>query len=177
MRRRPSAAAAVAGTFTYTPAVGTVLNAGQGQTLVVSFMPSDTADYNNATASVLINVAPAPLTVIVNGANKVYGQPNPAFTVSYNGFVNGDSASSLGGTLAFSTTATPASDVGSYDVTASGLSAINYAITYVMGSLSISPAAQTIAWSTPADISYGTPLERRNWTPPSPGRVRPRPAR
>ena len=48
--------------------------------------------------------------------------------------------------------------MGSYGVATSGLSAINYAITYIMGSLSISPAAQTIAWSTPADISYGTPL-------------------
>ena len=133
MRRRPSAATAVAGTFTYTPAAGTVLNAGQSQTLAVSFTPTDTADFNNATASVLINVAPAPLTVTVNNASKVYGQPNPAFSVTYSGFVNGDTASSLGGTLAFSTAATSASDVGSYDVTASGLTSSNYAITYVDG--------------------------------------------
>ena len=148
----------VAGAFTYTPAAGTLLNAGQGQTLAVSFTPSDTADFNNATASVLINVTPAPLTVIVNGASKVYGQPNPAFSVSYNGLVNGDTAGSLGGTLSFSTAATSASDVGSYDVTASGMSASNYAITLDPGSLTVIPAAQTIAWSTPADISYGTPL-------------------
>ncbi len=152
------AGSAVAGTFTYTPAAGIVLNAGTGQPLSVSFTPSDTADFNNATATVLINVAPAPLTVIVNGASRVYGQLNPSFTVSYNGFVNGDMANSLGGTLAFSTEASPASDVGSYDVTASGLSASNYAITYIQGLLTISPAAQTIAWSTPADISYGTSL-------------------
>ena len=58
----------------------------------------------------------------------------------------------------FSTTATAASDVGTYNVTASGLSTANYAITDITGSLSISPAAQTITWSTPADITYGTPL-------------------
>jgi hypothetical protein len=42
---------AVAGTFSYNPALGTVLTAGT-QTLTVTFIPSDTADYN----------APAPVT-------------------------------------------------------------------------------------------------------------------
>jgi hypothetical protein len=50
----------VPGSFTYSPAQGKVLNAGQGQTLTVSFTPSDTTDYTTATASVVINVAPAP---------------------------------------------------------------------------------------------------------------------
>ena len=36
------ATASVPGTFTYTPAVGTVLEAGNGQTLSVSFVPTDT---------------------------------------------------------------------------------------------------------------------------------------
>ena len=148
----------VAGTFTYAPALGANLNAGQAQTLAVTFAPSDTSDFNNTTASVLINVAPAPLTVIVNNVSKVYGEPNPGLTVSYNGFVNGDTPSSLGGNISFNTMATSASDVGSYDVTVSGLSASDYAITYANGSLSVSPAAQTISWSNPADIIYGTPL-------------------
>ena len=145
-------------TFTYTPALGTVLHAGAGQVLAVTFNPADAATFNNATGSVLTTVLPAPLTVTVNDASKVYGQPNPAFGVQYSSFVNSDTANSLGGTLAFSTAATPTSDVGSYDVTASGLSSTNYAIGYVTGALSITPADQTIAWSTPADITYGTPL-------------------
>jgi hypothetical protein len=148
----------VAGAFTYTPAAGTVLNAGANQILAVTFTPSDTADYNNATASVPINVLPAHLTISVNGANKFYGQPNPPFGVTYSGFVNGDTSSSLAGTLTFSTTATPTSDVGPYDVTASGLSSNNYTITYVKGTLIIAAAAQTIQWSAPADITYGTAL-------------------
>ena len=36
------------GTFTYTPAAGTVLKAGTGQTLSVSFTPTDTTDYTTA---------------------------------------------------------------------------------------------------------------------------------
>ena len=47
---------AVDGTFTYSPAAGTVLQAGAGQTLSVSFAPADAANFNSASASVLINV-------------------------------------------------------------------------------------------------------------------------
>jgi ELWxxDGT repeat protein len=46
----------VAGTFAYSPAVGTKLNAGADQQLNVTFTPTDTLNYNNATASVLVDV-------------------------------------------------------------------------------------------------------------------------
>jgi hypothetical protein len=67
-----NATANVAGAFVYTPPAGTVLHAGAGQTLSTNFTPAETADYNTATASVLIDVskatpaltwaAPAPIT-------------------------------------------------------------------------------------------------------------------
>ena len=43
------------GTFAYTPAAGTVLDAGS-QTLSVTFTPTDTTDYTTATATATINV-------------------------------------------------------------------------------------------------------------------------
>ncbi len=52
----------VAGTFTYTPAAGTVLAIGNNQTLSVSFTPTDTTDFTSATASVTINVTAAATT-------------------------------------------------------------------------------------------------------------------
>ncbi|MEI7902905.1 MAG: hypothetical protein WCK89_21885, partial [bacterium] len=42
-----AACGGVAGTFTYTPPAGTVLPAGVGQTLSVSFTPADTESYNS----------------------------------------------------------------------------------------------------------------------------------
>jgi hypothetical protein len=51
-----NAIASVPGTFVYTPPSGTVLNAGPGQTLSVTFTPTDTANYTTATKSVTINV-------------------------------------------------------------------------------------------------------------------------
>ncbi len=50
------ASANVPGTFTYSPPLGTLLHAGNGQTLSVTFTPDDTTDYNTATAMATINV-------------------------------------------------------------------------------------------------------------------------
>jgi hypothetical protein len=68
------AIASVPGTFAYTPAVGTVLHAGYGQTLEVSFTPTDAADYAGDTAEVLINVAQAQTTISwTNPADIIHG--------------------------------------------------------------------------------------------------------
>jgi len=55
-RTQLNATASVPGTFVYTPSAGAVLNAGTGQTLSVTFTPTDTANYTPATASVAITV-------------------------------------------------------------------------------------------------------------------------
>ena len=79
-----NATANVAGTFIYTPALGTLLNVGSGQALNVDFTPTDAANYNTATKTVLINVF---LGVGLEGGvdNKIIVYPNPvvdAFQVS-----------------------------------------------------------------------------------------------
>ena len=76
------ATANVPGTFAYTPAAGTVLTAGNDQTLSVTFTPTDTTDYTTATATAFINVLQATPTITwANPANIVYGtalSANPA---------------------------------------------------------------------------------------------------
>ena len=57
-----NATANVAGTFTYSPAAGTVLGAGS-QTLSVTFTPTDTANYRTATASVTLTVNQSALSI------------------------------------------------------------------------------------------------------------------
>ena len=65
---------AVAGTPTYTPAPGTILSAGNGQTLSVSFVPTDTTDYTTATATAMINVnKSAPIITWADPADITYG--------------------------------------------------------------------------------------------------------
>ena len=91
-----------------------------------------------------LTVTPAPLTITVNAANKVYGQPNPGFSVNYAGLVNGDTPSVLSGILSFTTSATDSSSAGNYAVCGSGLSDSNYTISYVAGNLTVTPASLTI---------------------------------
>ena len=73
------AGSTVPGIIVYSYGSGTVLNAGANQTLSATFTPSDPTTFSPATATVSINVNPAPLTVTVNNASKVYGDPNPTF--------------------------------------------------------------------------------------------------
>ena len=68
-----NATAGVPGVFVYTPAAGTVLNAGNGQTLSVVFTPSS-PNYATVSASVSINVLKAtPIVVWDNPADITYG--------------------------------------------------------------------------------------------------------
>jgi hypothetical protein len=57
--------------------------------------------------------------------------------VRYSGFANGDTAASLTTPPTISTTATTASAVGTYPITASGAVSANYTISYVNGSLTV----------------------------------------
>jgi hypothetical protein len=52
----------VAGTFTYSPAAGTVLPVGS-QTLSATFTPSNTSNYTTATASVMLTVNPVATSI------------------------------------------------------------------------------------------------------------------
>jgi hypothetical protein len=99
----------VPGTFTYTPAAGTVLNAGAGQTLSVEFTPDDAVNYTTASAMVTIDVGLAPLTVAANPASRGYWNSDPSFTGVVNGVVSGDDI-----TAVFVTTTTTSSPAGIY---------------------------------------------------------------
>ncbi len=97
-------------------------------------------DYTITFTGANFKITPAPLTIAVNNASKVYGAPIPAFTASYSGFVNGDSAASLVAPRSLSTTATATSPVGVYPIAATGASSNDYTITYVPGTLTIAKA-------------------------------------
>ncbi len=145
------ATASVPGTFAYSPASGTVLEAGS-TTLSVTFTPTDTADYRTVTATTTIDVIPAPLTIMALDATKVAGQPNPAFSLQYSGFVLGQGPSNLSGTLTFSTPATSASPAGSYPIIPGGLSSPDYAVRFVSGTLLVTPSI------SPGGRSGSTPV-------------------
>ncbi len=114
----------------------------------------------NATA---LTIAPATLTETANAVAQVYGMAMPTFTGSVSGFVLGQTeATATAGALVFGTTATAASNVGSYAISGSGLTANhgNYDIVQAPGNsmaLTISPA--TLVYTANAvDQTYGTAI-------------------
>ncbi|HZY90496.1 MAG TPA: Ig-like domain repeat protein, partial [Gemmataceae bacterium] len=150
------ASASIAGSFTYTPGAGAVLHAGAGQTLSVLFTPTDAAHYGSVTQTVVLNVTPATLTVTADNQSKVYGAAVPALTVSYTGFVNGDTAAVLGGAPSLTTTATQYSAPGGYPITVGvgGLADADYSFQFVNGTLTVGKAATGTALA----VSALTPL-------------------
>jgi hypothetical protein len=105
-----------------------------------------------------LTITPATLLVTANAATKVYGQANPAFTASISGFVNGENASVISGSPNLTSTATTASGVGSYTITAAqgNLSAANYTFTFQDGTLVVTPATLVVT-ADPATKIYGQP--------------------
>ena len=70
----------------------------------------------------------------------------PTLTATYTGFVNGDTSANLTTTPNLSTPATAASQVSGspYPITVSGAVDADYNITYVNGTLTVTPVALTI---------------------------------
>ena len=121
-----NASTTVPGTFTYVPAAGTVLGAGSGQTLAVSFAPTDTANYNAASKSVSINVIKASQTISFGTlADKTFGEADFAVgaTVS-SGLIVSFSAS---GNCTVSAGTVHITGAGSCTITASQAGNGNYA--------------------------------------------------
>gem|GEM_PF-1312122 len=112
-----------------------ILGAGR-DTIVVSQWDNNvypTADSNRVT----FQVAPALLTVTAADASRLYGVPDPVFTASYSGFVNGDDSTVLTLRPVLATTATLYSLPGNYPIQPGGGLASNYVFAYNSGTLKI----------------------------------------
>ncbi len=105
-----------------------------------------------------LTIDPAVLTFTANAASRVYGGSNPRFTGTLTGFVNGETQrTATTGTMVFTTTATAASDVGSYAISGSGLSAQNYIFAQAASNdtaLTITPRPLAVAASARTRV-YG----------------------
>jgi gliding motility-associated-like protein len=131
-------------TISYGP--GAEAGAAMG-TYVSSISPSsatggtfNSGNYTITYVSGNIIVSPAPLTITADNKTKVFGTQNPALTVSYKGFVNNEGPDQLTSQPVINTEATISSVPGEFPITVNGASANNYAITYVDGTLTITPA-------------------------------------
>jgi hypothetical protein len=84
------------------------------------------------------------LVVTANPAKKEYGTPDPTFTYSASGFLNGDNSGIFTGSLSRA----PGENAGIYPITEGSLSAgSNYTIVFTGNFLTITAASQEITWT------------------------------
>ncbi|MFZ0927649.1 MAG: Ig-like domain repeat protein, partial [Syntrophobacteraceae bacterium] len=148
------ATASVPGTFAYTPPAGTVLKAGTGQTLSVTFTPTDTTDYTTATATVTINVNTAtPAITWASPASIAYGTAL--------GSTQLDASASVLGTFAYTPPAGTVLKAGAgqtLSVTFTPTDTTDYTTATATVTVTVNTATPAITWATPAAITYGTAL-------------------
>jgi hypothetical protein len=147
-----NASSTVAGTFAYSPAMGTALAAGQ-QSLTATFTPADTTSYTTATASVTLTVNKATPTITwVTPAAITYGTALAAAQLNASSTVAGTFAYSPAlGTALGAGQQTPAAIFTPTDTT-------DYTTATASVTLTVNKATPTIAWAGPAAITVGTAL-------------------
>jgi hypothetical protein len=148
------ATAEVPGTFVYTPAAGTLLGAGQNQTLSVTFTPTDTTDFTTATATALINDRPAtPVITWSNPGDITYGTTLSGAQL--------DATGDVPGTFVYTPAAGTLLGAGqnqTLSVTFTPTDTTNYTTATATALINIKRATPVVTWSNPGDITYGTTL-------------------
>ncbi|RZK47770.1 MAG: gliding motility-associated C-terminal domain-containing protein, partial [Pedobacter sp.] len=123
------------------PTGATVIYTNNGKTDAGTYTVTATINggnnYQLLNLNAQLDIQKALLTVNVSNSSLCQGSNLPRFTVSYSGFVNGETQANLLSTPIVTTTATSSSAAGNYPITASGAIANNYNINYVNGSLTI----------------------------------------
>jgi hypothetical protein len=136
--------------------VGGLIHITGGGTSVITASQATDGNYPAATANQTLTVNKAALTVKADDKSRFEQVANPPLTITYTGFVLGETSAVLLTQPTISTTAVLASPPGTYPITVSGATAANYTITHTNGTLTVVPKQnQTITFNTPATKTYG----------------------
>jgi hypothetical protein len=149
------AAASTAGSFAYSPALGTVEAAGS-QTLTVTFTPTDTTDYNSATGSVVLTVNKATPTI-------TWAAPAAITSGTALSAAQLDATANVAGSFAYSPALGTVLSAGSQTLTVTFTPTDTTDYNTATGSVAltvntVNKVTPTITWTTPTAISYGTAL-------------------
>jgi subtilase family serine protease len=147
-----NATASVPGSFSYSPALGTVLTAGS-QVLTAIFTPTDSTDYNTASGSV---------TLTVNRATPIVTWSAPA-AITYGTALSAtqlNATASAPGSFSYSPALGAVLTAGSHGLTANFTPTDTTDYNNASGNvtLTVNKATPTITWNTPAAVVVGTPL-------------------
>lgn len=119
---------------------GNIVAKAEGQCVINAY----SAD-RSVKAECAVTVTKIPLTVRVEDASRKYGDENPQFKISYEGFRDGDTETRLTTSAVAQTDANLKSAVGDYEITLSGAESNKYSFSYVVGKLSVTKAPLVIS--------------------------------
>ena len=150
-----NATASVPGNFVYSPAAGTVLQAGS-QKLTVTFTPSDTVTNSIVTSNEQITVTSATPAI-------TWAALSPVQEGTAVGPTQLNATANVPGTFTYSPALGAVLPAGTQQLTATFTPSdtIDYKPITAHNSLTVTataPSAPAIAWNTPAPIQYGTAL-------------------
>ncbi|MEJ0032729.1 MAG: hypothetical protein WDO15_21270 [Bacteroidota bacterium] len=150
-----NASSIVAGSFNYNPTIGTVLNAGAGQTLTTSFTPTDVANYNPVVTN---------NSITVNKATPVITWPSPA-QISYGtplGPTQQNATADVPGVFDYTPTPGTVLSTGAnqtISVKFTPTETANYnTVTNKTTTITVIKATPVITWATPLPIKVGVAL-------------------
>jgi MBG domain-containing protein len=140
------------------PTCGTGYSAGSAiGTYATSCSGASAHNYEIDYVAGSFHVLKKALTITASSPDDItYGDAAPTVTASYEGFITGDSADSLGTKPTCGTGYSVGNPVGTYPTSCSGAEATNYDIHYADGSFKVLKKALTITASSPDDIVYGS---------------------
>jgi hypothetical protein len=123
-------------------------------TYPITISNADARNYQLTINDGALSVIKAELTVKADDKERTYGEVNPDFTLSYTGLKNNEAVPEWETQPVIETTSDIKSPVGTYPITVKDAKAVNYNITTVNGTLTISKATLQI---TPNDATrmYG----------------------
>ncbi|MBR5841767.1 MAG: leucine-rich repeat protein [Bacteroidaceae bacterium] len=112
----------------------------------ITLSGAEAKNYELSYQGAMLTVGKRTIDVKVGDYTRVYGEENPDFSVSYSGFVNNESEKVFTAMPTLNCIADKTTDVGTYEITASGAEAANYDFNYTSGTLTIEKATQEIVW-------------------------------
>jgi len=112
-------------------------------------------NYNVTLVNGKLTVTKAPLTITAKSYTIKQGDALPTFEADYAGFKNNETDAVLAKKPSITTTATSASEPGTYEIVVSGAEATNYDITYVKGTLTITQADAIVVTANSYSRQYG----------------------
>ena len=146
----------------FSTALPTATNAGD-YTIYYKVVADDSHNSLPVAGPINVTIEKAIMTITAGSYTKKQYDPMPEFAVSYEGFVNNETAEVLTKQPVLSCEANEDSAPGEYDITLSGAEAANYDIMYVAGKLTVTePESYTLTYMVDGEVYQSFSVKYRD---------------